>query len=606
MNCRILVPANFVLLLWCSVKYYAVCASVESSSVTMTFQTATSINDSGFRNGMRFYEAKRLGMLMKGTGDECHMVMKVSADQRCSFVQSTPDCAQEDGFIDYLDIAFCFFPSHLFPFAMFLFIVWLLFLFMALGLTASKFFCPNLSAISATLRLTHNVAGVTFLALGNGAPDVFSAMVAFSRPHTAGLAIGALFGAGIFVTTVVAGCVALVKPFTVASRPFLRDVIFYMAAVFWTFVILYKGHISLAETLGYIGLYVLYVFTVVISAYIYSRQKRSLNGPLQNGSVHTPDFQSSSDDEDPRFSSGSIQEYESEYQPLLPYTESTAQILLSSLNPVDSRRWRRKPWYWKAIKVMKVPWEVLLLLTVPVVDPDKEDRNWKRPLNCLHLVTGPLVCVLTFSSGKYGLHYIEGEFPVWALTLISGLFLSIIIFCTTTNEQPPRYHFVFSLMGFIVSAIWISTAASEVVSLLHTLGVVFSLSNTVLGLTLLAWGNSIGDCFSDITIARQGYPRMAISACFGGIIFNMLFGVGLGCLVQLFNQHNVVTLETAGLLEWVLAAGLGLSLVLSFVLVPLQCFHLGRTYGIFLLLIYAIFLLVALLTEFGMIHIGGV
>lgn len=36
--------------------------------------------------------------------------------------------------------------------------------------------------------------GVTFLAFGNGAPDVFSAVVAFSDPRTAGLAIGALFG----------------------------------------------------------------------------------------------------------------------------------------------------------------------------------------------------------------------------------------------------------------------------------------------------------------------------------------------------------------------------------------------------------------------------
>lgn len=38
------------------------------------------------------------------------------------------------------------------------------------------------------------VQGVTFLALGNGAPDVFSAMAAFSRPQTAGMAIGSLFG----------------------------------------------------------------------------------------------------------------------------------------------------------------------------------------------------------------------------------------------------------------------------------------------------------------------------------------------------------------------------------------------------------------------------
>ena len=43
--------------------------------------------------------------------------------------------------------------------------------------------------------------------------------------------------------------------------------------------------------------------------------------------------------------------------------------------------------------------EFLLLLTVPVVDPDKDDRNWKRPLNCLQLVISPLVLVLTLQSG---------------------------------------------------------------------------------------------------------------------------------------------------------------------------------------------------------------
>lgn len=199
---------------------------------------------------------------------------------------------------------------------------------------------------------------------------------------------------------------------------------------------------------------------------------------------------------------------------------------------------------------------------------------------------------------------IQGEFPLWILTLLLGLFLAAIVFCTTTNDCPPVYHPLFALLGFVVSAVLISAAAAEVVSLLHMLGVVLSLSNTVLGLTLLAWGNSIGDCFSDITIARQGYPRMAISACFGGIIFNMLFGIGLGCLMQMLSSKSEVQLEPEGLLTWVLAGSLGLSLVLSFVVVPLCRFHLGRAYGVFLLIFYAAFLLIALLTEFGKIHIG--
>ncbi|KAM3868400.1 mitochondrial sodium/calcium exchanger protein [Diretmus argenteus] len=530
--------------------------------------------------------------------------MNLSAADRCAFVKNTADCSMEDGFINYLHLAFCLLPPNLTPLTITLCIIWLLFLFVVLGLTASKFFCPNLSAISTSLRLSHNVAGVTFLAFGNGAPDVFSAMAAFSHPHTAGLAVGALFGAGIFVTTVVAGSVSLVKPFTVASRPFLRDVIFYMVAVFWTFIILYRGTISLGEALGYLGLYVIYVLTVIISTYIYNRQKHSVNVTDQN-ITHAPECQpSDSSDEVPYLTNGTIQqEYEAEYRPLLPYSESTSQILLSSLNPVDNRKWRRKSCCWRVLKALKTPLEVLLLLCVPVVDPDKEDRNWRRPLNCLHLVTAPLVCVLTFQSGIYGTYMIQGEFPLWLLTLLLGLFLSAIVFCTTTNDCSPTYHPLFALLGFVVSAMLISAAAAEVVSLLHMLGVVLSLSNTVLGLTLLAWGNSIGDCFSDITIARQGYPRMAISACFGGIIFNMLFGVGLGCLMQMAKNHSEIQLDPDGLLTWVLAGSLGISLVLSFVIVPLCRFHLGRTYGIFLLVFYAVFLVIALLTEFGKIHI---
>ncbi|KAM9393409.1 mitochondrial sodium/calcium exchanger protein isoform 2-T2 [Pholidichthys leucotaenia] len=531
--------------------------------------------------------------------------MNHSPADRCAFVKNTSDCSMEDGFINYLDLAFCLLPPSLTPLTITLCMIWLVVLFLILGITASKFFCPNLSAISSTLHLTHNVAGVTFLALGNGAPDIFSAIAAISHPHTAGLAVGALFGAGIFVITVVAGSVALVKPFVVASRPFLRDVAFYMVAVFWTFVILFRGTMTLGETLGYLSFYVVYVLIVIISAFLYSRQKRARSMSIQN-STHVPDYNSSlesSDEDVPCLTSWTEQEYESEYRPLLPTAESTSQILLSSLNPVDNMKWRRKSWRWKVLKVVKTPLEVLLLLCIPVVDPDKEDKNWRRPLNCFHLITAPLVCLLVFQSGAYGNYMIQGQFPLWLLFLLLGLFLAAIVFCTTTNNCPPKYHLLFALLGFVVSALLISAAASEVVSLLHMLGVVLRLSNTVLGLTLLAWGNSIGDLFSDITIARQGYPRMAISACFGGIIFNMLFGVGLGSLVQMTKTSSDVQIEPEGLLTWILAGSLGLSLALSFVVIPLCQFRLTWVYGIFLIIFYVIFLIIALLTEFGKIHV---
>lgn len=65
-------------------------------------------------------------------------------------------------------------------------------------------------------------------------------------------------------------------------------------------------------------------------------------------------------------------------------------------------------------------------------------------------------------------------------------------------------------------------------------------------------------------------------------------------------------LEPDGLLVWVLASALGLSLVFSLVSVPLQCFRLSKAYGLCLLLFYFSFLVVVLLTEFGVIHLKRV
>jgi Ca2+/Na+ antiporter len=70
------------------------------------------------------------------------------------------------------------------------------------------------------LRLTYDVAGVTFLALGNGAPDVFSSIAAFSSSDPSVVLIGVceLLGASVFITTVVVGAVAILHPASVQPK----------------------------------------------------------------------------------------------------------------------------------------------------------------------------------------------------------------------------------------------------------------------------------------------------------------------------------------------------------------------------------------------------
>ena len=89
--------------------------------------------------------------------------------------------------------------------------------------------------------------------------------------------------------------------------------------------------------------------------------------------------------------------------------------------------------------------------------------------------------------------------------------------------KPSYFGWAFSSLGFLAAVVWMYVLANEVVTLLKAFGVVFGLSDVILGLTVLAWGNSIGDFISDTSVARSGMPRMGFSACFGGQVSNFAY-----------------------------------------------------------------------------------
>jgi sodium/potassium/calcium exchanger 6 len=152
---------------------------------------------------------------------------------------------------------------HAKPVAFLILVSWLGLLFSTIGIAASDFFCINLSTIATILGMSESMAGVTFLAFGNGSPDVFSTFAAFST-NSSSLAIGELFGAAGFITAVVAGSMALVRPFRVARKAFVRDVGFFTVAAAFSLSFLWDGRLHLWECITMVLFYVFYVAFVVV------------------------------------------------------------------------------------------------------------------------------------------------------------------------------------------------------------------------------------------------------------------------------------------------------------------------------------------------------
>lgn len=95
-------------------------------------------------------------------------------------------------------------------------------------------------------------------------------------------------------------------------------------------------------------------------------------------------------------------------------------------------------------------------------------------------------------------------------TLLGSLVLLGTLLLFTSEDRRPKHHYFLCFLGFIISIAWIATIAGEVVGVLKTFGVVLGISEALLGLTIFAAGNSVGDLVADITVARLGYPVMAL------------------------------------------------------------------------------------------------
>lgn len=128
---------------------------------------------------------------------------------------------------------------------------------------------------------------------------------------------------------------------------------------------------------------------------------------------------------------------------------------------------------------------------------------------------------------------------VCAILMAPGLVLSVYIcFFTKKTVPPPTIMFIFAIMGFAMSIVWISFTSDFVIDLLSVIGLILGLPKSLLGLTLLAVGNCLGDMNANVAMAKKGFGEMAVTGCLAGPVFNILFGLGLGTLFALLDPKT--------------------------------------------------------------------
>ena len=139
-------------------------------------------------------------------------------------------------------------------------------LFKFLCTTVEEYIAPGIVYITKKLNMSDALAGVTLLAFANGACDVITAFVASDSPDGISYNIGALYGAGFFVLTLVIACTILFSPvsITVYKSVIYRDIGFYIIAAVYTLFAGIYGKINLSIGCGFLGIYALYVIVVII------------------------------------------------------------------------------------------------------------------------------------------------------------------------------------------------------------------------------------------------------------------------------------------------------------------------------------------------------
>ena len=519
-------------------------------------------------------------------------------EAKCAYVKTQNGCLP-NGYINYLHIFYCTcgrFPAWGYT----VLLLWLAVLFYLLGNTAANYFCSSLENLSRVLKLSPTIAGVTLLSLGNGAADVFASIVSFTRTGDGDVGLNIVLGGAFFVSSVVVGIISIFigpRQISVDKPSFIRDVIFFLIALASLLVIIIIGKVSFWGSVCFVSIYFFYVCAVSTTHILWKREESVVD--LYDIS---PDSRS--------FFLRSHDELGENGTPLLGYVDEEKPNLAERRDPEGEKQSKRfwNPdsstcYYWGwFLYVLEFPLYLPRRLTIPVVS----EERWSKLYAVISVTLAPLLLAALWNTQRGSAGSKSSIITFMIAGLIGVIFGNLAFVATKKSSPPKRCLFPWLAGGFLMSVTWTYIIAEELVSLLVSFGNILGISPAVLGLTVLAWGNSLGDLIANVALAANGGQdgvQIAVSGCYAGAMFNTLVGLGLSMVFSAWHEYPAPYIipidpslyETVGFLMS--------GLLWALVILPNKNMKPDRFLGIGLLAIYVCFLFLRVARTVGLLKL---
>lgn len=123
------------------------------------------------------------------------------------------------------------------------------------------------SAVARRMRVPEIVIGLTIVAAGTSAPELFVSLVSALK-DTPDMAVGNVVGSNIFNTLLIVGCAAMVAPMVIAPSTVKKDIPFAVGASMLLLAVILMGNdVSRSDgfvMLAFFALFMVYTFRVAL------------------------------------------------------------------------------------------------------------------------------------------------------------------------------------------------------------------------------------------------------------------------------------------------------------------------------------------------------